>query len=56
MRLACENNGEDLASRKSFTEGQHQVIADRLHDLNGASELVVRQVKHRSWAGKKIVF
>lgn len=41
MRLACENDGEDLASRKCFTECQHQVISNRLHDLDGASELVV---------------
>lgn len=56
MRLARENDGEHLASWKCFTECQHQVISDRLHDLDGASKLVVRQVKHRSWAGRKIIF
>lgn len=48
MWFASENDGEDLASWQSFTERQHQMIANSFHHLYSARKLIVWKVQHRT--------
>lgn len=48
VRLAGENDGEDLTLWQCLAECQHEMGANSFHHLHCASELIVGQIEHRS--------